>query len=119
MKRALAEEDQEDPECTFHPKISEQSQQIVEKNNRPNFIERNELWMNQKEENLRRRGENREDKELLLCTFTPYTVIIPLTRTQAKPTSTRSRSSNRTWESTSFWPDRRPPGRRRKGNRTN
>jgi len=74
MKNALAEEEEDDPECTFHPKISEVSQLIIQKNNRPDFIHRNEMWVNQKQENMKQKGENREDKELLHCTFEPQLV---------------------------------------------
>ena len=69
----MAEEKDEDPECTFHPKISEMSQKLVQKN-RPDFIERNNLWLNQRQEKIKQIGESKEDKELLHCTFEPQLV---------------------------------------------
>ena len=75
MRQAMAEEMEEDPECTFHPKISEKSNVLVNKN-RPDFLERNAIWLNQKEMKIKQLGENKEDKKLLHCTFQPQIVII-------------------------------------------
>jgi hypothetical protein len=73
MRKALADENMEDPECTFQPKISEKSQKIVSKK-RPDFNERNNIWLEQKKENLKQKEETREDKEYLHCTFQPQLV---------------------------------------------
>lgn len=70
MRQCMAEEMEEDPECTFHPKISEKSYHLVNKN-RPGFVERNAIWLNQKEMKIKQLGENKEDKKLLHCTFQP------------------------------------------------
>lgn len=75
MRAALAEEKDEDPECTFHPKISEMSQKLVQKN-RPDFIERNNMWLSQREEKIKQIGDSKEDKELLHCTFKPELVTV-------------------------------------------
>lgn len=70
MRQAMAEEMEEDPECTFHPKISEKSYHMVSKN-RPNFQERNQIWLDQKEMKIKALGMTNEDKGLLHCTFQP------------------------------------------------
>jgi len=73
----MAEEMEEDPECTFHPKISEKSYHLVNKN-RPGFVERNAIWLNQKEMKIKQLGENKEDKKLLHCTFQPQIVDLSI-----------------------------------------
>lgn len=75
MRKALAEERQDDPECTFHPKISEKSRQKTS-HMHPGFIERNNLWMEQKRSKLESRGGVKEDKEQIHCTFTPQLVKV-------------------------------------------
>merc|ERR1711935_632675 len=55
MRQAMAEEMEEDPECTFHPKISEKSYHMVSKN-RPEFLERNQIWLDQKEMKIKALG---------------------------------------------------------------
>ena len=80
MRRALADEKEEDPECTFHPKISEKSQQLVSQT-RPDFMERNVMWLEQKKEKLKQRGANKEDKDYIHCTFQPQVVSLQSPRT--------------------------------------
>jgi len=70
MRKALADDKDEDPECTFQPKISEKSQQIVSQL-RPDFMERNNMWLEQKKEKMRLKGSTKEDKEFIHCTFQP------------------------------------------------
>ena len=70
----MAEEMEEDPECTFHPKISEKSYHMVNKN-RPEFLERNQIWLDQKEMKIKALGMTNEDKGLLHCTFQPQIVF--------------------------------------------
>lgn len=73
MRKALADEKEEDPECTFQPKISEKSQQIVAQL-RPDFTERNNLWLKKRQEKIESKGTDREDKDQIHCTFQPQIV---------------------------------------------
>ena len=75
MRKALAEDQEEDPECTFQPKISEKSQQMVSQM-RPDFMERNNQWIEQRKEKIQAKGASKEDKDSIHCTFTPQLVTI-------------------------------------------
>ena len=75
MRKALADEREEDPECTFQPKISEKSQQIVA-SLRPDFAERNSMWLKKKQEKMENKGLDREDKDGIHYTFHPQIVGI-------------------------------------------
>ena len=66
----MAEEMENDPECTFQPKISEKSHYLMNKS-RPDFLERNQIWQNQKESRIKELGETKDSKKLLHCTFQP------------------------------------------------
>lgn len=79
MRKALADEKEEDPECTFQPKISEKSQQIVSQM-KPDFIERNNMWMEQKKEKLKEKeSSSKDNKEMIHCTFQPQLVRFQIT----------------------------------------
>lgn len=74
MRKALADQQEDDPECTFQPKISEKSQQIVSQL-KPDFIERNNMWIEQKREKLKEKeSSSKDNKELIHCTFQPQLV---------------------------------------------
>lgn len=75
MRKALADDQEDDPECTFQPKISEKSQQIVSQL-KPSFIDRNNMWLEQRKEKLKEKETTTNDnKEMIHCTFQPQLVI--------------------------------------------
>ena len=74
MRKALVDEQEEDPECTFQPKISEKSQQIVSQM-KPDFIERNNMWLKQRDDKMKEKETSSKDtKEMIHCTFQPQLV---------------------------------------------
>jgi hypothetical protein len=76
MRKALADDQEDDPECTFQPKISEKSQQIVSQL-KPSFIDRNNMWLEQRKEKLKdKESVTNENKDMIHCTFQPQIVSL-------------------------------------------
>lgn len=69
LRQALQEEMEYDPECTFHPQISEMSDLLMRKYSRYDFMERNKMWSAKKQSRLEKVQNQREEQEN--CTFTP------------------------------------------------
>lgn len=64
-------EEKELKKCTFQPKLNKKSKQISKSSYNGNFFERKNQWKMMKEEKLKQISENKQDKELLHCTFQP------------------------------------------------
>lgn len=71
IRKTAKESEEVDPECTFQPKISLNSQRIGKREQNIDFFERNNLWHEQKQKKLEEVRKGNEDKDLVGCTFQP------------------------------------------------
>ena len=76
MKKTLDEERQNDINCTFKPQIFSNNNQFNGKFDKDtNVIDRNKVWLEQKESKLKKIRKNDENKDLVECTFQPLTTV--------------------------------------------
>ena len=64
-------ESKELSKCTFKPKLNKKSKQLQKSNPPGDFFARKNHWRQMKEAKLKQISENKQDKELLHCTFQP------------------------------------------------
>ena len=76
MKKNLDEERENDINCTFKPQLFSNNNQFNNKLDKDtNVIDRNKLWLDQKESKLNKIRKNDENKDLEQCTFQPLTTV--------------------------------------------
>jgi hypothetical protein len=66
---------EQDPECTFHPQLSEMSQLIMRGSQYQGFLHRNECWKKAQE------GRLEENKKAVIALETESGLFMPLTVT--------------------------------------
>lgn len=74
MRQALQEELENDPECTFHPQLSEMSELIMRKHAKLSFLERMDIWARKKEQSMKELRDHQKDERELRYSFTPKIV---------------------------------------------
>jgi hypothetical protein len=57
----LQEEMENDPECTFHPQLSEMSELIMRKHSNLSFLERMDIWARKKEQTMKDLKDYKEE----------------------------------------------------------
>ena len=76
MKKNLDEERQNDINCTFKPQIFSNNQHYNMKFDKDaTVIDRNKIWLEQKESKLKKIRKIDENKDLEECTFQPLTTV--------------------------------------------
>lgn len=76
MKKNLDEERQKDVNCTFKPQIISNGIVFNNKYDKEiNVIDRNKIWLQQKESKLQKIRKNDENKDLEECTFQPIIMV--------------------------------------------
>ena len=76
MKKNLDEERQNDINCTFKPQLFSNNQHYNNKFDKDaNVIDRNKIWLEQKESKLKKIRKIDENKDLEECTFQPLTTV--------------------------------------------
>ena len=68
--------------CTFRPKLNKKSKHLNKRNVPGTFFERKAHWKQMKDEKLKQISENKQDKELLNCTFQPQ--ILGISKAEKK-----------------------------------
>jgi len=72
----LDEERQNDVQCTFKPHLFSTNMNYTNKLDKDtNVIDRNKIWLEQKESKLNKIRKNDENKDLEECTFQPLTKV--------------------------------------------
>ena len=74
MRQALQEELDNDPECTFHPQLSEMSELIMRKHAKLSFLERVDIWARKREQTMKELKEHKKEEQELEFSFTPEIV---------------------------------------------
>ena len=76
MKKTLDEEREHDIQCTFKPQMFSNNNQYNNKFDKDtNVIDRNKIWLEQKESKLKKIRKHDENKDLEECTFQPITTV--------------------------------------------
>ena len=74
LRQALQEELENDPECTFHPQLSEMSEWLMRKHAKLSFLERMDIWARRREQNMKELKEHQKEEQELEYSFTPEIV---------------------------------------------
>lgn len=76
MKKNLDQERENDSNCTFKPQLLANNSHYNNKIDKDTtVIDRNKIWLEQKESKLKKIRKNDENKDLEECTFQPLTTV--------------------------------------------
>ena len=79
IKKALDEEKEKDPNCTFKPNLitaNYASSASKDDGNDFNFIDRAKMWIERRDFKLSKHRQKDENKDLEECTFQPVNLIL-------------------------------------------